>query len=168
MGKPAPTLYRTYADGSISGDRAHHSGATAHARTNRHVDCKAVITHATSANQATTTHCRSAANQCQTHKTAGTQLRMGKKGTTMRKLIACIAIATLLAAAGCTKDAGTDAPAAHARADSGGSLKGDFGPPQGKPVDAVLTSPPPVPPPSPEERRGGKECGSTCRSRWSP
>src|SRR3546814_1165713 len=68
MGKPAPTLYRTYADGSNSGDRAHHSGATAHARTNRHMDCKAVITHATSANQATTTHCRSAANQCQTHK----------------------------------------------------------------------------------------------------
>src|SRR3546814_7709178 len=68
MGKPAPTLYRTYADGSISGDRAHHSGATAHARTNRHMDCKAVIKHATSANQATTTHCRSAANQCQTHK----------------------------------------------------------------------------------------------------
>src|SRR3546814_5388974 len=27
MGKPAPTLYRTYADGSISGNRAHHSGA---------------------------------------------------------------------------------------------------------------------------------------------
>src|SRR3546814_17810688 len=76
MGKPAPTLYRTYADGSISGDRAHHSGATAHARTNRHMACKAVITHATSANQATTTHCRSAANQCKTHKTTGTQPRM--------------------------------------------------------------------------------------------
>src|SRR3546814_5352483 len=67
MGKPAPTLYHTYADGSISGDRAHHSGATAHARTNRHMDCKAVITHATSANQATTTHCRSAANRSEEH-----------------------------------------------------------------------------------------------------
>src|SRR3546814_1463171 len=76
----------------------------AHARTNRHMDCKAVITHATSANQATTTHCRSAANQRHTPKTAGTLLRMGKRETTMRKLIACIAIATLLAAAGCKKD----------------------------------------------------------------
>src|SRR3546814_19122333 len=73
---------------------------------------------------------------------------MGKRETTMRKLIACIAIATLLAAAGCKKDAGTDAPAANASADSGGSLKGDFGPPQGKPVEAVLTSPPHVPPPT--------------------
>src|SRR3546814_6120868 len=73
---------------------------------------------------------------------------MGKRETTMRKLIACIAIATLLAAAGCKKDAGTDAPAANASADSGGSLKGDFGPPQGKPVEAVLNSPPHVPPPT--------------------
>src|SRR3546814_12844567 len=111
------------------------------------MDCKAVITHATSANQATTTHCRSAANQRHTHKTAGTLLRMGKRETTMRKLIACIAIATLLAAAGCKKDAGTDAPAANASADSGCSLKGDFGPHQGKPIEAVLTSPPHVPPP---------------------
>src|SRR3546814_21012022 len=97
------------------------------------MDCKAVITHATSANQATTTHCRSAANQCQTHKTAGTQLRMGKKGTTMRKLIACIAIATLLAAAGRKKDAGPDAPAANARAASGGSLNATCAPPHGHP-----------------------------------
>src|SRR3546814_1586835 len=72
----------------------------------------------------------------------------GKGKRPMRKLIACIAIATLLAAAGCKKDAGTDAPAANASADSGGSLKGDFGPPQGKPIEAVLTSPPHVPPPT--------------------
>src|SRR3546814_11649699 len=31
---------------------------------------------------------------------------------------------------------------------SGGALKGDFGPPQGKPIEAVLTSPPHVPPPT--------------------
>ena len=31
-------------------------------------------------------------------------------------------------------------------ADTGGSLKGDFGPPQGEPVKAILTSPPMVPP----------------------
>src|SRR3546814_13439180 len=112
------------------------------------MDCKAVITHATSANQATTTHCRSAANQCQTHKTAGTQLRMGKIGTTMRKLIACIAIAPLLAAAGCKQYARTDAPAANARAESGGSRQRRFGQPQGKPCDAVLPSPTPAHPPA--------------------
>lgn len=41
---------------------------------------------------------------------------------------------------------GDDKPAASVTADSGGSRKGDFGPPQGKPVDAILTSPPHVPP----------------------
>src|SRR3546814_6427840 len=66
----------------------------------------------------------------------------------MEKLSAWIAIATLLAAAGCRKDGGTDAPAANASADSGGCLKGDVGPPQGNPVEAVLTSPPHVPPPT--------------------
>ncbi|MBO9718268.1 MAG: nitrite reductase, copper-containing [Pseudoxanthomonas sp.] len=37
---------------------------------------------------------------------------------------------------------------AAASTDTGGSSKGDFGPPQGEPVDAVLTSPPNVPPPT--------------------
>jgi nitrite reductase (NO-forming) len=32
--------------------------------------------------------------------------------------------------------------------ETGGSLSGDFGPPQGEPVHAVLTSPPQVPPPT--------------------
>jgi nitrite reductase (NO-forming) len=32
--------------------------------------------------------------------------------------------------------------------DTGGSRKGDFGPPQGEPINAVLTSPPLVPPPT--------------------
>ncbi len=43
---------------------------------------------------------------------------------------------------------GEDKPAtATASAtETGGSRKGDFGPPQGKPIDAVLTSPPHVPP----------------------
>jgi nitrite reductase (NO-forming) len=35
-----------------------------------------------------------------------------------------------------------------AAVDTGGSLKGDFGPPQGEPVTAILTSPPEVPPPT--------------------
>jgi len=38
--------------------------------------------------------------------------------------------------------------AAAAKVETGGSLKGDFGPPQGEPVNAVLTSPPEVPPPT--------------------
>ncbi len=39
-------------------------------------------------------------------------------------------------------------PPAQAAADTGGSRSGDFGPPQGEPVNAVLTSPPLVPPPT--------------------
>jgi nitrite reductase (NO-forming) len=35
-----------------------------------------------------------------------------------------------------------------AASDTGGSKKGDFGPPQGEPIKAVLTSPPNVPPPT--------------------
>lgn len=37
-------------------------------------------------------------------------------------------------------------PTASVKADTGGSAKGDFGPPQGEPVHAILTSPPEVPP----------------------
>ncbi len=37
---------------------------------------------------------------------------------------------------------------AAASTDTGGSRKGDFGPPQGEPVHAILTSPPHVPPPT--------------------
>src|SRR5690606_21528073 len=91
---------------------------------------------------------RLAAHQHHAYKPTGTLPIRGNRETTMRNLIACIAIATLLAAAGCKKDAGTDVPATNASTDSGGSLKGDFGRPQGKPIDAVLTSPPHVPPPT--------------------
>ena len=61
--------------------------------------------------------------------------------------IAVTALLTaLLAATGCSRDA-ADAPEG-AGSDTGGSAKGDFGPPQGEPVKAVLTSPPNVPPPT--------------------
>ena len=40
-----------------------------------------------------------------------------------------------------------DVAAGVSMADTGGSRKGDFGPPQGEPIKAVLTSPPHVPPP---------------------
>lgn len=57
---------------------------------------------------------------------------------------------TLVAAmilAACSQDPAPTAAAGSA-SDTGGSLKGDFGPPQGEPVNAVLTSPPLVPPPT--------------------
>jgi nitrite reductase (NO-forming) len=59
---------------------------------------------------------------------------------------------TAVALAGCRRDpnalpAGVDPPpTVTADSDTGGSLKGDFGPPQGEPVKAVLTQPPLVPP----------------------
>jgi nitrite reductase (NO-forming) len=53
------------------------------------------------------------------------------------------AAALLLAGCGATDKA---SPAGDATTDTGGSRKGDFGPPQGEPVNAVLTSPPLVPP----------------------
>ncbi len=51
-----------------------------------------------------------------------------------------------LALNACGKQSETSAPAAPA--DTGGSASGDFGPPQGEPVKAVLTLPPNVPPPT--------------------
>src|SRR5689334_17311529 len=51
-----------------------------------------------------------------------------------------VAVAALMLAA-CDQKPATPAT-------TGGSLKGDFGPPQGEPVHAVLTSPPLVPPPT--------------------
>ena len=56
-----------------------------------------------------------------------------------------IAVATMLVA--CGQDSAPDGASAPA-ADTGGSRSGDFGPPQGEPVKAVLTSPPEVPPPT--------------------
>ena len=56
-----------------------------------------------------------------------------------------VAMVAALALAGC--NAGRDAAVAGT-GDTGGSAKGDFGPPQGDPIKAVLTSPPNVPPPT--------------------
>ena len=68
----------------------------------------------------------------------------------MRKhpgLLLVASMAAALALAGCKGDPSTDQPAGKtASSDTGGSLKGDFGPPQGEPIEAVLTSPPMVPP----------------------
>jgi len=63
-----------------------------------------------------------------------------------RALLALLAVLTL-GASGCTSSNGTPV-AAESAAITGGSAKGDFGPPVGEPVHAVLTSPPNVPPPT--------------------
>jgi nitrite reductase (NO-forming) len=73
-----------------------------------------------------------------------------------RRFASAILLCGLFALAGCSSSAPTAAsPAATApsaatgtAADTGGSRKGDFGPPQGAPIKAVLTSPPHVPPPT--------------------
>jgi nitrite reductase (NO-forming) len=62
-------------------------------------------------------------------------------------LLPVLIAASLLALPGCApsqKDTATEAVAATT--DTGGAAKGDFGPPQGEPIKAVLTSPPFVPP----------------------
>ncbi len=58
----------------------------------------------------------------------------------MKFLMTCLAIAVLLTT-GCSRESSTNE-------ETGGSAKGDFGPPQGEPIKAVLTSPPHVPPPT--------------------
>ncbi len=66
-----------------------------------------------------------------------------------KRLLACllaVTMSTLVACRAEKPDPGEDTPKAVATDETGGSLKGDFGPPQGKPIDAVLTSPPHVPP----------------------
>ncbi|MDZ4813050.1 MAG: copper-containing nitrite reductase [Pseudomonadota bacterium] len=66
--------------------------------------------------------------------------------------ISLLVLAAALAVSACSKQespAAADSKAtAPAVADTGGSLKGDFGPPQGEPIKAILTSPPQVPPPT--------------------
>ncbi|NCT67905.1 MAG: nitrite reductase, copper-containing [Rhodanobacteraceae bacterium] len=65
----------------------------------------------------------------------------------MKRILLVLAIA---ASAGLTACSSSSTPAVMATANAattGGSAKGDFGPPQGEPIHAVLTSPPHVPPP---------------------
>ena len=66
--------------------------------------------------------------------------------TLSRSLFLAAAFAAF-AMAGCS-DKPDEAASTPQASDSGGSRKGDFGPPQGKPVDAILTAPPNVPPPT--------------------
>ena len=59
----------------------------------------------------------------------------------MNRKALCLLIAAALAIGGCKQ---SNEPVSAA--DTGGSRKGDFGPPQGEPIKAVLTAPPMVPP----------------------
>jgi nitrite reductase (NO-forming) len=61
----------------------------------------------------------------------------------MKRLLLALTIATVLATSACSN---TESLAATSAPASGGSARGDFGPPQGEPVHAILTSPPQVPP----------------------
>lgn len=68
----------------------------------------------------------------------------------MKRLLLTLAILAAAGAAGCSSRSSgvADATAAAAATPSStaSSAKGDFGPPQGEPIHAVLTSPPEVPP----------------------
>ena len=70
----------------------------------------------------------------------------------MKRHLLALSIAALLALPGCRDnpnanlDSRGKATASADAGDTGGSRKGDFGPPQGEPIEAVLTSPPLVPP----------------------
>ena len=74
-----------------------------------------------------------------------------RRRETMHRATSLICLSAAFVLAGCNGREGATAPAKPAvaaadTADSGGSRKGDFGPPQGEPIRAVLTSPPQVPP----------------------
>ncbi|MEO6076434.1 MAG: nitrite reductase, copper-containing, partial [Dokdonella sp.] len=71
----------------------------------------------------------------------------------MKNISVGLLVVAVLVLAGCNDSRNAADPAiaksaATTPGETGGSLKGDFGPPQGEPIDAVLTSPPHVPPPT--------------------
>jgi nitrite reductase (NO-forming) len=65
----------------------------------------------------------------------------------MRNISATLILLFSLAIVGCTQNT-PPATRNAASSDAGDSAKGDFGPPQGEPIRAVLTSPPMAPPPT--------------------
>jgi len=65
----------------------------------------------------------------------------------MKRAVRWTSLAAVLVLAGCGSPHENPTPPADANSGSGGSAHGDFGPPQGEPIKAVLTSPPNVPPP---------------------
>lgn len=63
-------------------------------------------------------------------------------------LTSCFAAMLAVGLAGCGRDPQPQPAKSASADDTGGSAKGDLGPAQGEPIDAVLTSPPNVPPPT--------------------
>ena len=63
-----------------------------------------------------------------------------------RSILPLLIAASLLAMTGCNSETATTTAATTSPEDTGGSAKGDFGPPVGEPVQAILTAPPLVPP----------------------
>src|SRR5690606_15423816 len=79
------------------------------------------------------------------------------KGESMNRLLLMCTLAVAAAVAGCDSGGNAASPPVDSKASTpegvkasvtGGSARGDFGPPQGEPIHAVLTSPPHVPPPT--------------------
>jgi len=68
-----------------------------------------------------------------------------QKGMKMKRFVKVVRI--LSAAASIALGLSLGATSAYAAQHAPAKLKGDFGPPQGQPIHAVLTSPPNVPPP---------------------
>jgi len=66
----------------------------------------------------------------------------------MKRMTRALALAAVMSLAlpGCNGEDASKAADKPVATDTGGSLKGDFGPPQGPDIKAVLTSPPMVPP----------------------
>ena len=64
----------------------------------------------------------------------------------MQRLTITLALLALVTMSGCDRGDRAPAAAGQSTGTTGGSQAGDFGPPQGEPVKAVLTSPPSVPP----------------------
>jgi nitrite reductase (NO-forming) len=70
------------------------------------------------------------------------------KAATCRHALFLAAALLTAVLGGCNASREDASPKVIAPAETGGSLKGDFGPPQGEPINAVLTDPPMVPPPT--------------------
>jgi nitrite reductase (NO-forming) len=66
----------------------------------------------------------------------------------MKRILTVLACVSGLVFSACSKQEVAAGSVQAPTADTGGSLRGDFGPPQGEPIHAVLTSPPHVPPPT--------------------
>lgn len=63
------------------------------------------------------------------------------------KILQALMLTLAFILSACHSQSGSDAGSVT-QGDTGGSAKGDFGPPQGEPIKAVLTAPPQVPPPT--------------------